>query len=320
MLGMRRLRTSENMRKMVRENSWSLSDLIYPFFVEENISEKVEIKSMPGIYRISERDIADEINELFELGIRYVMPFGVSHHKDSIGNDCMIEEGLLYRIIKKIKNVCPEMIVIPDVCFCEYTSHGHCGVLTKDGVVNNQATIENLAKQSIVAARAGADILAPSAMMDFQIKEIRKALDQEGFDHVAILAHAVKYASSFYGPFRSAAGCDLQGDRKTYQMDYANSNEAMREAKLDEMEGADFLMVKPGTPYLDVVQRLKQQTLLPIASYQVSGEYSAIKFASKAGALNEKDVVFESIMGFKRAGASLIVTYFAKQIAIWLKE
>ena len=232
----------------------------------------------------------------------------------------MIEEGLLYRIIKKIKTVCPEMIVIPDVCFCEYTSHGHCGVLTKDGVVNNQATIENLAKQSIVAARAGADILAPSAMMDFQIKEIRKALDQEGFDHVAILAHAVKYASSFYGPFRSAAGCDLQGDRKTYQMDYANSNEAMREAKLDEMEGADFLMVKPGTPYLDVVQRLKQQTLLPIASYQVSGEYSAIKFASKAGALNEKDVVFESIMGFKRAGASLIVTYFAKQIAIWLKE
>ena len=209
---------------------------------------------------------------------------------------------------------------MPDICFCEYTSHGHCGVLCEHGTVDNDITIANLAKQAVTAARAGADMLAPSAMMDGQIAAMREALDEAGFSHVSILAHAIKFSSAFYGPFREAVNSELSGNRNAYQADYANGRQAMIEAELDEDEGADILMVKPGTPYLDLVARLRAQTNLPIAVYQVGGEYAAIKFAAQAGALDEKAVVKETLIGFKRAGADVIVTYYAKQIAEWLRD
>jgi porphobilinogen synthase len=274
---------------------------------------------MPGIQRIPEHALAQEITELHRLGIQYVMPFGISHHKDSVGSDTWHDDGLLARMIKTIKQTCPEMMVIPDICFCEYTDHGHCGVVEDNQVCNDQ-TVANLVKQSVCAAKAGADMLAPSAMMDGQVKAIRAGLDNAGFEHVAILAHAIKFASSFYGPFRAAVDCELSGDRKGYQMDYANIRQALQEALLDEQEGADILMVKPGTPYLDVLSSLREKTNLPLAAYQVGGEYAAIKFAALAGALDEKKVIFETLTGFKRAGADLIVSYYTKQVAQWLKE
>ena len=274
---------------------------------------------MPGINRIPESHLSIEIKELYELGIRFVMPFGISHHKDSEGSDTWDENGLLARMIREIKRACPEMVVIPDICFCEYTSHGHCGVLV-DGHVSNQSTVDNLIKQSLTAARAGADMLAPSSMMDGQVYAIRTALDNEGFHSVSILAHSVKFASSYYGPFRLAVDCSIKGDRKEYQLDCGNARQALLEATLDENEGADILMVKPGMPYLDVVSQLRQNTLLPVAVYQVSGEYAALKFAAQAGAIDEKSSVLESMISFKRAGADIIVSYFAKDIAIWFSK
>lgn len=313
---LRRLRTTPLMRELVRENEVKLSDLIYPIFIEENIPSEVPISALPGLVRMTESQLADEIKELYALGIRYVMPFGISHHKDEIGSDTWSSNGLLSRMIITIKSACQQMMVIPDICFCEYTTHGHCGMLINDNVDNDQ-TVINLVKQCINAARAGADMLAPSAMMDGQVMAIRQGLDEAGFSHVAILAHSAKFASSFYGPFRHAVECDLKGDRRTYQVDYANSRQALSEALLDEQEGADILMIKPGTPYLDVLTRLRSKTLLPLAVYQVSGEYAAIKCAAQMGFLNEKEAVLETLTGFKRAGADLIVTYFAKQFAIW---
>ena len=247
------------------------------------------------------------------------MPFGISHTKDAQGSDTWDDNGLLARMIRTIKTAAPEMMVIPDICFCEYTDHGHCGVLHHDEVCNDQ-TVANLVKQSITAAKAGADMLAPSAMMDGQIKAIRQGLDEAGFEHIAILAHAAKFASSFYGPFRAAVDCELSGNRKGYQLDYANGRQALLEALLDEEEGADILMVKPGTPYLDVLSRLRQETHLPLAAYQVGGEYAGIKFAALAGALDERAVVTETFIGLKRAGADLIVSYYAKQYAEWLAQ
>lgn len=255
-----------------------------------------------------------------ELGIKYIMPFGISHHKDESGSDTWNDDGLLARMIRTIRKVAPEMVIVPDICFCEYTSHGHCGVLCDHGTVDNDITIANLAKQAVTAAKAGADMLAPSAMMDGQIAAIRDALDAAGYSHVSILAHAIKFSSAFYGPFREAVNSELSGNRNAYQADYANGRQAMIEAELDESEGADILMVKPGTPYLDLVARLRAQTNLPIAVYQVGGEYAAIKFAAQAGALDEKAVVKETLIGFKRAGADIIVTYYAKQIAEWLRD
>lgn len=316
---MRRLRKNNVIRDLVRETDFSLSDLIQPIFIEEGIEKPIEISSMPGIYRIPEAQIPQEIESLRQLGIKYVMPFGISHHKDSEGTDSWDENGLLARMIRVIKNCCPDMTVIPDICFCEYTTHGHCGVY-EHGHVHNDLTLENLKKQSVVAAKAGADILAPSGMMDGQVRAIREALDSAGYTDVAIMAHAVKFASALYGPFREAVDSQMKGNRDTYQLDYANSRQAMREAAIDEAEGADFLIVKPGIFYLDVLCRLRTVSNLPLVSYQVAGEYAAIKFASQHGALDEKRIVFESITAFKRAGANIIITYFTKDIALWLKK
>lgn len=316
---LRRLRSSEAMRDLLRETHISLSDLIHPLFIEEHITHAVPISTLPGISRLPESRLADEVRELYALGIRYVMPFGISHTKDDKGSDTWDDNGLLARMVRTIKAAVPEMMVIPDICFCEYTDHGHCGVVHKNDVCND-LTVENLVKQSVTAAKAGADMLAPSAMMDGQVKAIRQGLDAAGFEHVAILAHSAKFASSFYGPFRAAVDCELSGNRKGYQLDYANSRQALLEASLDEAEGADILMVKPGTPYLDVLSRLRQETHLPLAAYQVGGEYAGIKFAALAGALDERAVVTETFVGLKRAGADLIVSYYTKQYAQWLAE
>ncbi|EGQ8449058.1 porphobilinogen synthase [Vibrio diabolicus] len=316
---LRRLRSSEAMRDLLRENYVQLGDLIHPIFVEEHIERAVPISTLPNISRIPESHLADEVRELYALGIRYVMPFGISHTKDAQGSDTWNDHGLLARMIKIIKSAVPDMMVIPDICFCEYTDHGHCGAI-KSSKVCNDLTVENLVKQALTAARAGADMLAPSAMMDGQVKAIRLGLDAAGYHDVAILAHSAKFASSFYGPFRTAVDCELNGDRKDYQLDYANGRQALLEASLDEAEGADILMVKPGTPYLDVLSRLRQETHLPLAAYQVGGEYASIKFAALAGALDEKLVVNETFIGLKRAGADLIVSYYTKQYAKWLSE
>lgn len=255
---LRRLRSSEAMRDLLRETQISLSDLIHPLFIEEQINHAIPISTLPGISRLPESALADEVRELYALGIRYVMPFGISHTKDDKGSDTWDDNGLLARMVRAIKTAVPEMMVIPDICFCEYTDHGHCGVVHNNEVCND-LTVENLVKQSVTAAKAGADMLAPSAMMDGQVKAIRQGLDAAGFEHVAILAHSAKFASSFYGPFRAAVDCELSGNRKGYQLDYANGRQALLEALLDEAEGADILMVKPGTPYLDVLSRLRQR-------------------------------------------------------------
>lgn len=315
----RRMRRNPAIRQLVQENFFDLNDLICPIFVEENIDEKVEIKTLPGVYRYPEKDLAKEVAELQALGIRYIMPFGISHHKDETGSDTWNDNGFLARMIRTIRETAPEMVIIPDICFCEYTSHGHCGIIC-NGEVDNDKTIENLAKQAVTAAKAGADILAPSAMMDGQILAIREALDEAGYGHVGILAHAIKFSSAFYGPFREAVNSELSGNRNGYQADFANGRQSMIEARLDEEEGADILMVKPGTPYLDLLARLRERTDLPLASYQVGGEYAAIKFAAQAGALDEKAIVAETLIGFKRAGADMIVSYYTKQVAQWLKN
>ncbi len=309
----RRLRTSETLRGIVRESVLTSHDLIYPMFVEEGADEALPISAMPGVSRVPESRLEREIEQIASEGIKSVMLFGVSKNKDATGSDAWNPDGLLARMIRKTKATAPELVVIADTCFCEYTDHGHCGVI-EGGEVLNDVTLENLGRQAVSSAGAGADIIAPSAMMDGQVGAIRKALDDAGHQLVPIMAYSSKFASAFYGPFRAAAGCDLKGDRKTYQMDPGNGREALRESMLDEAEGADFLMVKPGMPYLDVLARLRERTLLPLAVYQVSGEYSMIKFAAQAGAIDENRVVRESLLAFKRAGADLILTYFARDI------
>jgi porphobilinogen synthase len=308
---LRRLRATESLRNLVRETVVSANDLIYPIFVEEDIDSPLPISSMPGILRIPEKQLSSEIKALHADGVKAVMMFGVSHKKDADGSDSMKHEGLLGRMTKRAKDAAPDMVVMTDICFCEYTDHGHCGVVEHGHVVND-ITIENLGRQAVAAVKAGSDVVAPSAMMDGQIHALRKAIDSEGFTNMPIMAYASKFASAFYGPFRAAAGCELKGDRKAYQMDPMNGREALREAIQDEAEGADILMVKPGLPYLDVLARLRERTLLPLAAYQVSGEYAMIKFAAQAGALDEKRVVMETLGAFKRAGADLILSYFTR--------
>ena len=310
----RRLRANQTLRDMMQETKLSLNDLIYPIFVEEEIDDYAPIESMPGIYRIPERKLDSAIKEIAAAGIKAVMTFGVSHHKDDTGSDTWNENGLLARMIKRAKDAAPDMLVISDTCFCEYTTHGHCGVIVDDDV-HNDHTIENLGRQSVIAARAGVDMIAPSAMMDGQITAIRSALDGDGFTNVPIMAYSTKFASACYGPFRAASGCDLKGDRKAYQMNPFNGREALRESLADEAEGADILMVKPALPYLDVISQIKQSSLLPLAAYQVSGEYAMIKFAAAAGAIDEHRVVRETLGSIKRAGADLILTYFAMDLA-----
>ena len=311
---LRRLRANQTLRDMVQENTVTLNDLIYPIFVEEELDDYAPVESMPGINRIPERKLDAAIKEIAGLGIKAVMTFGVSRHKDEDGSDSWNPNGLLARMIKRAKDAAPDMLVISDTCFCEYTSHGHCGVIHGNDV-HHDHTIEKLGRQSVVAAEAGADMIAPSAMMDGQVAAIRSALDGSGFSGLPIMAYSSKFASAFYGPFRAAAGCDLQGDRKAYQMNPLNGREALRESITDEAEGADILMVKPALPYLDVLSQIRQRSLLPIAAYQVSGEYAMIKFAAQAGAIDEHRVVRETLGSIKRAGADLIMTYFAMDIA-----
>ncbi len=311
---LRRLRRTDALRSLVRETSLAASDLILPIFVEEGIDAPVPIAEMPGVSRIPEARLAREIEAIARDGVRAVMLFGISHHKDSDGSDTMRAGGLMARMTRVAKSAAPDMVVMTDNCFCEYTDHGHCGVLGGEAQVLNDPTLENLARQAVVAADAGADLIAPSAMMDGQIAAIRRALDGAGHSGVPIMAYSTKFASAFYGPFRAASGCDLRGDRKTYQMDPMNGREALRESQEDEAEGADLLMVKPGLAYLDILVGIRARTLLPLAVYQVSGEYAMIKFAAQAGALDEARAVRETLGAFKRAGADLILSYFTRDV------
>ncbi|WP_445928384.1 porphobilinogen synthase [Methylobacterium sp. CB376] len=298
------------MRSLVRETSLSSHDLIYPVFVEEGITDPIPIPTMPGITRVPERMLAREIARLAADGLRAVILFGISHRKDAHGSDTWDPNGLMARMVRIAKREVPDLIVITDNCFCEYTHHGHCGVY-REGQVDNDATLTNLGRQARVAIEAGADMVAPSAMMDGQVAAIRRALDEGGHHDAPILAYSSKFASAFYGPFRAAAACEPIGDRSSYQMDPANGREALLESLLDEAEGADMLMVKPGLAYLDVLTRLRDRTPLPLVSYQVGGEYAMIKFAADAGALDEAATVRESLLAMKRAGATLIVSYYA---------
>lgn len=313
---MRRTRINESMRRLVRENSLRPEHLTLPIFVEEGLEERTPVPSMPGVYRETEKSVEAIIRQSEKLNIGAIMLFGVSRNKDHTGSDSMKKGGLLDRMVKRAKDTSPDLLLMADLCFCEYTDHGHCGPLTHTGHVDNDATIENIAQQAIIAAEAGADILAPSGMMDGQVGAIREALDQTGNKDAAILAYAAKYASVFYGPFRQAAGCSLQhGDRKAYQMDPANSDEAMREVALDIAEGADMVMIKPGLPYLDIISRVKAEFSMPTFAYNVSGEYAMLKYAAQAGALDYDKAVMEMMMCFRRAGADGILTYAALEVA-----
>ena len=309
----RRLRQTEALRELFCETAVSRRDLIYPIFVEEGLDRPQPVDSMPGVNRIPEKALEGEIEAIARDGVMAVMMFGVSRSKDATGSDAYNPDGLLARMVKKAKRAAPELVVIADTCFCEYTDHGHCGVVER-GHVLNDPTNENLGKQAVVAIEAGADMVAPSGMMDGQVAAIRAALDEAGHTHAPIMAYSSKMASAFYGPFRAAAGSELKGDRKAYQMNPLNGREAIRESLLDEEEGADILMVKPALAYLDIIARLRERTLLPIAAYQVSGEYAMIKFAAAAGALDEGNIVRETLGAIKRAGADLILTYFARDV------
>lgn len=311
----RRLRKNENFRRMIRENSLSVDDLILPLFVTFGKNKKNEISSMPGQYQLSVDNLAKEAKEIYELGIPAVILFGIPEHKDELGTDAYSDKGIVQQAIKEIKNKVPELTVITDVCLCEFTSHGHCGFIEK-GDVDNDQTIDLLAREAISHAKAGADMVAPSDMMDGRIAAIREALDENGYDNMPIMSYAAKYASAYYGPFREAAESTPEfGDRRSYQMDAANSNEAIREVELDIAEGADIIMVKPGLPYLDILRRIKDEFDHPLAVYNVSGEYSMVKAAEKMGWIDGEKVMMETLLSFKRAGADLILTYFAKDAA-----
>ncbi|MGA9271613.1 MAG: porphobilinogen synthase [Lutimonas sp.] len=316
----RRLRTTDGIRGLVRENQLKIDDLIYPIFIEEGKEIKKEIESMPGIFRFSLDTVPDELDAIKELGIRAIILFGIPDSKDEIGSETWNDQGIIQKSIRFIKKHYPELYVITDVCFCEYTSHGHCGIIHNNDV-DNDATLKNLSKQAISHARAGADMVAPSGMMDGMIRTLRESLDQEGYYQLPIMSYAVKYSSSYYGPFRDAAdSAPSFGDRRTYQMDPANRREAFREADFDKEEGADILMVKPALSYLDIIRDLRNNYNVPIACYNVSGEYAMIKAAGEKGWIDEKKVMMESLLSMKRAGADLIITYFAKDVARLLRE
>lgn len=316
----RRLRTTGGIRSLVRENQLKVDDLIYPIFIEEGKGIKKEIESMPGIFRFSMDILPEELDAVMELGIRAIILFGIPDSKDEIGSETWNDQGIIQKSIRFIKKHYPELYVITDVCFCEYTSHGHCGIVHNNDV-DNDATLKNLSKQAISHARAGADMVAPSGMMDGMIRTLRESLDKEGFYQLPIMSYAVKYSSSYYGPFRDAAdSAPSFGDRRTYQMDPANRREAFREADFDKEEGADILMVKPALSYLDIIRDLKNNYNLPIACYNVSGEYAMIKAAGEKGWIDERKVMMESLLSMKRAGADLIITYFAKEVARLLRE
>ncbi|NMD70516.1 porphobilinogen synthase [Bacillus sp. DNRA2] len=316
----RRLRSSANMRALVRENHLSVDDFIYPIFVIEGSNIRNEISSMPGIYQLSLDNLATEMDEVVALGIKSVLLFGIPSEKDACGSGAYHDHGIVQEGTRFIKENYPDVLVVADTCLCEYTSHGHCGLI-ENGVVLNDASLDLLVQTAVSQAKAGADIIAPSNMMDGFVTAIRAGLDEAGFENIPIMSYAVKYASAFYGPFREAAESTPQfGDRKAYQMDPANRIEALREAESDVLEGADFLIVKPGLPYLDIVRDVKNNFNLPVVIYNVSGEYSMVKAAAQNGWVDEKNTVLEMLTGMKRAGGDLIITYFAKDAAKWLKE
>jgi len=311
----RRMRRNETLRSLIRETHLSTDQLVYPLFIMPGKNVKQEIPSMPGVFRISVDQLGREAKELLQLGISSVILFGLPEQKDSMGSGAHAKDGIIQRAIRELKRKAPTLTVITDVCLCEYTDHGHCGCLIGEEV-DNDATLEILARTALSHARAGADIVAPSDMMDGRVAEIRNTLDENNFDMIPIMSYAVKYASAFYGPFRDAADCAPQfGDRRSYQMDPANSREALREATLDVDEGADILMVKPAVAYLDIISKLREEFDLPIAAYHVSGEYAMIKAAEANGWIDGEKVMYETLLSIKRAGADIILTYFAKDMA-----
>ncbi len=320
----RRLRSSETMRRMVRETIVTPNDLIYPLFAVPGEKFTKEVKSMPGVYQLSIDKIVDEAKEVWDLGIPAIILFGIPADKDDEATDAWHDCGIVQKATAAVKAAIPEMIVINDTCLCEYTAHGHCGYLQVgdlSGQVLNDPTLELLKKVAVAQARAGADIIAPSGMMDGFVGAIRAGLDAAGFSHIPIMSYAVKYASAYYGPFRDAAESSPQfGDRRTYQMDPSNAREATREMLLDIDEGADFLMVKPALAYMDIIRQVKEASNLPVAAYNVSGEYSMVKAAALNGWIDEERVVMETMTSFKRSGADLILTYHAKDVARWLKK
>ncbi len=319
-LRLRRLRRSESLRALVRETQVEAGDFIYPIFVVEGKGIQQEIASMPGISRYSPDRLPLEVEEVAKLGIPAVLLFGIPEHKDETGSSGYHPEGVIQQAIRTIKKAMPEIIVITDVCLCEYTSHGHCGIVV-NGQVDNDRTLPLLAKMAISHTEAGADIVAPSDMMDGRVKVIREALDEKGYEHVPILSYAAKYASAFYGPFREAAESVPQfGDRRAYQMDPSNVREALREVAQDIAEGADIIMVKPALAYLDVIRQVRDNFNYPLAAYNVSGEYAMVKAAAQNGWLEERRTVLETLTAIKRAGADIIVTYHSKEAARWLQE
>ncbi|WP_273126595.1 porphobilinogen synthase [Bacillus weihaiensis] len=316
----RRLRNTTNLRALVRETHLRAEDFIYPLFVVEGKNKRNEVPSMPGVYHISLDLLHGEVEEIVSLGIKSIILFGVPDHKDEVGSEAYNEEGIVQRATRLVKEAFPELVVVADTCLCQYTDHGHCGIV-EYGTILNDPTLDLLAKTAVSQAKAGADIIAPSNMMDGFVAAIRHGLDEAGYGHIPIMSYAVKYASAFYGPFRDAAHSTPQfGDRKTYQMDPANREEALREAQSDLVEGADFLIVKPALAYLDIIRDVKNNFNIPVVAYNVSGEYSMIKAAAQNGWVDEKALVMEMLIGMKRAGVDLMITYFAKDVARWLKE
>ena len=316
----RRLRNSAAMRALVKETYLHKEDLIYPLFVMEGENIKNEVSSMPGVFQFSLDNLATEIDEIVELGIKAVILFGLPAEKDEVGSGAYHDHGIVQKATRLIKELHPELLVVADTCLCEFTSHGHCGVVEGEKILNDES-LNLLAQTAISQAQAGADIIAPSNMMDGFVAAIRAGLDAAGFEHIPVMAYSVKYASGFYGPFREAAdGAPQFGDRKTYQMDPSNRMEAIREATSDVEEGADFLIVKPALAYLDIIRDVKNNFALPIVAYNVSGEYAMVKAAAINGWIDEKSVVMESLLGMKRAGSDLIITYHAKDVCRWLEE
>ncbi len=323
---LRRLRYHPQVRALVRETQLDPGDLILPLFVRSGKGIRTEIASMPGVYQMSLDVLAEEVKSISSLGLGGIILFGIPDHKDHTGSDALSDSGIVAQALRVAKQAAPELLAISDVCFCEYTDHGHCGIVNdKHGRVDvdNDATLEILGRQAVAHAQAGADVIAPSGMMDGMVGAIRRALDKAGYTHVPIMSYAVKYASAFYGPFRDAAESAPQfGDRRTYQMDPASgSGQALREAELDVGEGADMLMVKPALAYLDIVRAVHERFPgVPLAAYNVSGEYSMVKAAAAKGWIDERAVVLESLLAMRRAGATMILTYWAKQVAAWLKS
>ena len=317
---MRRRRNNAAIRKITRETSLSVTDFIYPIFVTYGKGVQDSIEAMPGISRVSIDNLGAEVHKAYDLGIQAILLFGIPESKDSLGSDSYNPNGIIQLAIKEIRQNLPDILIITDVCMCEYTDHGHCGI-TESGSVNNDKTLDILAKISVSHVQAGSDIVAPSAMMDGQVAAIRSSLDQNGYIESPIMAYSAKYASGFYGPFREAAmSAPSYGDRQTYQLDTANTREAMEEIRLDVEEGADIIMVKPALAYLDVISAAKSKFMLPIASYNTSGEYSMIKAAAQNGWIDEKRIALEILTSIKRAGADMIITYYAKEAAQWLAK